>query len=131
MPIRRRGTHWQVDIRTAEGTRIRRQYETEAQAIAAEAAMKPNPQQRAEMRKLRRKLSARLKSPDASASPSSDIVDISTLKRLESATSRLSAAISKPAPLAIVEVSSSNSGGYSGPSGPGLPVSQASRRSKA
>ena len=130
MPIRKRGTKWQVDVRTAEGTRIRRQCETEAEARAAAAALTPNPQQRAEFRKLRRKQSARSESIPASEKHSSNIVDISQLERLEQATSRLSALTSKPTagPPATGEPSTATHGTYSGPSGPGFPVSPGSRR---
>jgi len=117
-------------VRTAEGTRIRRQCETETEARELEAALKPNPQQRAEMRKLRRKQSARSNSAPDFEKRSTEIVDISTLNRLESATSRLSAVISKVVLPSTNAASSTNSGGYSGPSGPGLPVSGASRTSK-
>ena len=61
MPVRKRGESWQLDVRTAEGTRIRRQFTTEREALEAEAAIKPNPMQRAEGRKQRRKSSVRLK----------------------------------------------------------------------
>lgn len=70
-----------MDIRTAEGTRIRRTFATKAAAEEAEQAMKPNPQQRAEMRKLLRKLSARSKSISASKRRSSDIVGISAQEK--------------------------------------------------
>jgi acetyl-CoA carboxylase biotin carboxyl carrier protein len=45
-----RGKAWQVDVRTAEGTRIRRDYATKAEAIEAEESLKTNPQQRAKER---------------------------------------------------------------------------------
>ena len=66
MPIRKRGESWQIDVRTAEGTRIRRTYPTQEAAQEAEAAMMPNPQQRTAMRKLRRAQSVRSNSTPAS-----------------------------------------------------------------
>jgi len=130
MPIRKRGSTWQVDVRTAEGTRIRRQCETEEEARSVENSLQPNPQQRTAMRKLRRQQSARSESIPASEKPSSNIVDISKSKQSEPATSRLSAMTSKRTAgrQAIVEPSTATPGTYSGPSGPGLPVSQGSRR---
>ncbi len=82
MPVRRRGVSWQLDIRTAEGTRIRRQYATEQEALEAEASIKPNPTQRAEARKQRRRSLARKKATSvttgsSSATASSGIVAIS------------------------------------------------------
>lgn len=74
MPIRKRGDTWQVDVRTAEGTRIRRSFPTQESAIEAEAAMKPNPQQRAAMRHLRREQSARSTSTHASGKASRQTV---------------------------------------------------------
>lgn len=130
MPIRKRGNTWQVDVRTAEGTRIRRQCETEAEAQSTETALKPNPQQRAAMRKLRRQQSARSESTPASAKQSTNIVGISKLERFEQATSRLSALTTPPTagPPATDEPSTATPGTYSGPSGPGFPVSRGSRR---
>jgi hypothetical protein len=130
MPIRKRGSAWQVDVRTAEGTRIRRQCETEEEARSVETSLQPNPQQRAAMRKLRRQQSARSSSTPESAKPSSKVVAISQLERLEQATSQLSAIATRAAAgrLAIVEPSTATPATYSGPSGPGFPVSPGSRR---
>ena len=132
MPIRKRGESWQIDIRTADGTRLRRSYSTQSEALEAETLLKPNPQQRAAMRELRRRLLARSESKSASGKHSSNIVAISIPERLERVTSRLSALTStRSAPTPTTdERSKPCSGGYSGPSGPGLPVSQASQSSK-
>jgi hypothetical protein len=130
MPIRKRGESWQIDIRTADGMRLRRSYPSQTEALEAEALLKPNPQQRAAMRELRRKSSARSKLPAASEARSSNTVPISIPERLERATSRLSALTStKSARTPTTEKTSTpNSGGYSGPSGPGFPVSPESRK---
>lgn len=138
MTIRQRGGSFQIDVRTAEGTRIRRDFPTRARAEEAEAALKPDPQQRAAMRKLRRTSSARSHSIPESPKPSTGASAISPLQRLELATSRLSAVIStnptkatRPfvIPTATAVPSTLNSGAYSGPSGPGQPVSGPSRNS--
>src|ERR1035437_6470504 len=130
MPIRKRGSTWTVDVRTAEGTRIRRQCETEAEARSVESALLPNPQLRAAMRKLRRQQSARSESTRASAKPSSKVVDISKSEQSEQATSRESAlSLAATAGLRGIERrSKATPGTYSGPSGPGFPVSPGSRR---
>jgi len=72
MPVRKRGVSWQLDVRTAEGLRIRRQYATEKEALQAEIALKPNPTKRAEARRQRRKSSAR------SEATSATIINVST-----------------------------------------------------
>ncbi len=71
MAVRKRGDSWQVDLRTAEGTRFRRSYPTQEAAAAAEEAIKPNPQQRAALRKQRRKSVARSTSTSVSPKDSS------------------------------------------------------------
>ena len=94
MPIRKRGNSWQIDIRTAEGTRIRKTYATKEEATEAEAALRPNPQQRAAMRKVRResrRSSARLLTMPDSSKPSSvtpDIANQTILQRLSWLASR-------------------------------------------
>ena len=55
MPIRKRGESYQIDFRTAEGNRIRRNFATKEEAEEALAALTPNPQQRAAARALRRR----------------------------------------------------------------------------
>ena len=78
MPIRQRGGSWQIDVRTVDGTRLRRNYATRAQAELAATALTPNPQARAEARRLRRRASARSKTFAAgSAAPSSSTPVIS------------------------------------------------------
>ncbi len=47
MPVRKRGSAWQVDVRLLDGSRFRKTYPTEESAREAEKAMTPNPQQRA------------------------------------------------------------------------------------
>lgn len=59
MPIRQRGSSWQVDVRTIDGTRIRASYATEEEAREAETALNPNPTARAEARKIRARALAR------------------------------------------------------------------------
>ena len=132
MAIRQRGESWQIDIRTADGTRLRRDYRSKAEAQEAEAMLKPSPQQRAAMREVRRKLSARSGSKSASGKHSTNIVHISNPEPSALVTSRLSALIfpeSARTPI-TKERSTPCSGGYSGPSGPGLPVSQGCPSSK-
>lgn len=81
MPIRKRGDSWQIDVRTIDGVRIRRNFPTKEAAQEAEAALKPNPSMRAAMRRLRRKQSARKRqSSPTSAGPSSRHVDTSSRK---------------------------------------------------
>ena len=53
MPIRKRGESYQIDVRLADGQRIRRNYPTQQAAEQAAAIITPNPAQRAAMRKLR------------------------------------------------------------------------------
>lgn len=78
MPIRKRGKSWQVDVRNTDGTRVRASYATEEEARAAEAALTPNPNARAEARKLRRRASARSRtSRPTSAAPSTKVALIS------------------------------------------------------
>jgi hypothetical protein len=130
MTIRQRGESWQIDIRTLDGKRLRRDFRSKAEALEAEAKLKLNPEQRTAMKKLRRKSSARSEfSKSVSAKPYSAIVDISAHDKLERATSRLSAVSSKVSKLLTVNPCTANSEGYSGRSGPGLPASQASRPS--
>ena len=127
MTIRKRGDSWQIDVRTAEGNRIRRDYRSNEEATAAEAALKPTPQQRAANRKLRRKSSARSKPETASSNSSSPRSDDSDPSKLRLITSPESATFSGPRPTATGPTSNANSGSYSGPSGPGCPVSPRSR----
>ncbi len=73
MPIRKRGESYQIDVRLADGQRIRRNYPTQQAAEQAAAIITPNPAQRAAMRKLRasRKSSARSNSTAVHAQQSS------------------------------------------------------------
>jgi hypothetical protein len=66
MPVRQRGTTWQVDVRLADGTRFRKTFPTEEMAREAEKAMKLNPQQRAIARYAAR--ASRSKSADTARS---------------------------------------------------------------
>jgi hypothetical protein len=60
VPIRQRGSNWQVDVRLPDGRRYRKTVTTEDAAKQMEAALKTNPQQRRAM-----KLSASRQSPGA------------------------------------------------------------------
>src|ERR1035437_4529540 len=125
MTIRQRGNSWQLDIRTATGSRLRRDYPTHELALAAETMLKPSPQQRAAMRLLRRQSSARSKSASASEKRSSSIVEIDSSKKSDPATLGLCVLNSRTKALrqAPSKPSTETSREYSGPSGPGQPVS--------
>jgi hypothetical protein len=69
MPIRKRGNSWQIDIRLADGSRIRRTAATEEQAREIEQALKPTPQQRAAARKKRSRQPSARKSSTGCNSP--------------------------------------------------------------
>jgi len=51
MPIRQRGTSWQVDVRLHDGKRYRTTVKTETEAMELEASLKTNPKQRRAMKR--------------------------------------------------------------------------------
>ena len=99
MPIRKRGSTYQVDVRLADGTRFRKTYPTLTIAEEAEKALTPNPTQRAIARHAVRNSRSKSSSTAPCAKPSRNVAAISSRVPSPRPTSGKSVRTSKVRPI--------------------------------